>query len=104
MAGLAKLGYNPVHCAWSSWAGHWKPKCVGKPMPLTARDVADKLTRAITEPLYECVNLAPQIEPPKTVRATWAGRDAVMDECAGRAAATTLPMGATTSSLYYPPE
>lgn len=49
LAGISKLGYNPIFCAWSSWAGHWKPKCVGKPQLLTADDVAEKMARAVTE-------------------------------------------------------
>ncbi len=32
MCGQVKLGYNPVHCAWDSWIGHWKPWNVGRPM------------------------------------------------------------------------
>lgn len=49
IAGQMRLGYNPVHCAWSSWAGHWKPKCVGKPMLLPSDFVSSKLTRAARE-------------------------------------------------------
>ena len=30
LVGTQKLGYNPVFCNWDAWAGHWKPKCVGK--------------------------------------------------------------------------
>jgi hypothetical protein len=44
--GLASLGYNPIHCAWSSWAGHWKPKCVTKPSLITASDINDRYARA----------------------------------------------------------
>ncbi len=44
--GLATLGYNPIHCAWSSWAGHWKPKCSSKPTMLTASDVNERYVRA----------------------------------------------------------
>lgn len=47
--GLANLGYNPIHCAWSSWAGHWKPKCVTKPNRLMASDVHERYSRAISE-------------------------------------------------------
>lgn len=46
VAGQMRLGYNPVHCAWSSWAGHWKPKCVGKPQLIGTDFVASKLKRA----------------------------------------------------------
>lgn len=47
--GCEKLGYNPVLCNWSSWAGHWKPKCVGKPRLITASDVSQKLKNAVLE-------------------------------------------------------
>lgn len=39
-----KLGYNPVFCNWDAWAGHWKPKCVGKPVVISAGGVSEKLT------------------------------------------------------------
>ncbi len=41
-----KLGYNPVFVAWDSWAGHWKPKCVGKPQLIYANEVGKKLRQA----------------------------------------------------------
>lgn len=43
LMGILKLGYNPVHCAWSSWAGHWKAKLVGKPRLIPADAVALKM-------------------------------------------------------------
>lgn len=43
LVGTQKLGYNPVFCNWDAWAGHWKPKCVGKPQVIQARDVSQKL-------------------------------------------------------------
>ena len=46
LAGQLALGYNPVHCAWSSWAGHWKRKLCGKPQLLPVDFVASKLARA----------------------------------------------------------
>lgn len=46
LAGILQLGYNPLFCAWSSWAGHWKPKCVGRPNLLTADAVAENFRRA----------------------------------------------------------
>lgn len=46
LIGLLKLGYNPIHCAWSSWAGHLKSKCVGPPEILTQDDVGGKFKRA----------------------------------------------------------
>lgn len=43
LVGSQKLGYNPVFCNWDSWAGHWKPKCVGKPVVLEAKGISQKL-------------------------------------------------------------
>jgi hypothetical protein len=43
LVGAQKLGYNPVYCNWDSWAGHWKPKCVGKPQVIAASGVSHKL-------------------------------------------------------------
>jgi hypothetical protein len=43
LVGTQKLGYNPVFCNWSAWAGHWKPICVGKPVFIEAKSVAEKL-------------------------------------------------------------
>ena len=40
-------GYNPLRCAWSSWAGHGKYWCVGKPNKYTADDVAGNLVKAV---------------------------------------------------------
>lgn len=40
------LGYNPVFVNWDSWAGHWKPKCVGKPRPITLDQVGEKYVQA----------------------------------------------------------
>lgn len=38
--GCLRLGYNPVYCNWDSWAGHWKPWCVGKPVGLSSDQVS----------------------------------------------------------------
>lgn len=57
MLGLLKHGYNPVHCAWSSWAGHWKPKCVGRPQLMTVEGVASKMVRAAREARTRTVKL-----------------------------------------------
>jgi hypothetical protein len=43
LVGTQKLGYNPVYCNWDAWAGHWKPKCVGKPQVVAAKDISNKL-------------------------------------------------------------
>jgi hypothetical protein len=42
-----KFGYNPLFCNWDAWAGHWKPKCVGKPRPIFVDGVNEKFKRAI---------------------------------------------------------
>jgi hypothetical protein len=52
LVGTQKLGYNPVYCNWDAWAGHWKPKCVGKPVVMAASDVSAKM-RASLESGYE---------------------------------------------------
>jgi hypothetical protein len=43
LAGAQKLGYNPVYANWDAWAGHWKPKCVGKPQYVAAKNISQKL-------------------------------------------------------------
>lgn len=47
LAGQAKLGYNPVFVNWSSWAGHIKPKTVGKPTLIAADFVNERYKRAV---------------------------------------------------------
>lgn len=42
-----KLGYNPVLCNWDAWAGHWKPRCVGKPRVITVDAVGPALRNAV---------------------------------------------------------
>jgi hypothetical protein len=37
---LTLLGI-PIWCAWDCWAGHWKPKCVGKPNPISPDAIPD---------------------------------------------------------------
>lgn len=41
------LGYNPVHCAWDCWAGHWKPVCVDRPKILTTDEISEKYRHAL---------------------------------------------------------
>jgi hypothetical protein len=43
LVGTQRLGYSPVFCNWDAWAGHWKPKCVGKPQVIDAKGVSEKL-------------------------------------------------------------
>jgi hypothetical protein len=47
LCAYAKLGYNSLFCNWDAWAGHWKPKCVGKPVLLTSESVNDKYREAV---------------------------------------------------------
>lgn len=42
-----KLGYSPIFCNWDAWAGHYKPKCVGKPQLVTTDMVNDKYQQAV---------------------------------------------------------
>lgn len=44
---LAQLGYSPMFCNWLAWAGHYKPKCVGKPVLLTSDTVHKKYAEAV---------------------------------------------------------
>ncbi len=47
LAGIQQLGYNPLRVAWSSWAGHNKVWCVGKPQKYSPEDVSASLSRAL---------------------------------------------------------
>lgn len=61
LVGAKVLGYNPVYCNWDAWAGHWKPKCVGKPQIIDAKTVGAKLQKCWTstaEPGTKLINLA----------------------------------------------
>lgn len=44
-----KLGYDVLFCNWDAWAGHYKPKCVGKPAVVTSDMVNDKYKTAVLE-------------------------------------------------------
>lgn len=46
LIGEDRLGYNPVFCNWDAWAGHWKPKCVGKPRIQSVEQVNRHLRQA----------------------------------------------------------
>lgn len=66
IAGIHQYGYNPMHCAWSSWAGHWKPKCVGRPVMVPAESIAAKMTRIVSDNIRQdrrMVDVA--CEPPR---------------------------------------
>lgn len=63
LVGTQKLGYNPVHCNWDAWAGHWKPKCVGKPQFIEAKHISSKLKQcweANYDPSVKLVDLKPK--------------------------------------------
>ena len=47
MVGSTLLGYNPVYCAWDSWAGHWKPHLVVKPCELMVDSIGSKYVEAL---------------------------------------------------------
>lgn len=47
---IEKLGYNPLRCAWSSWAGHNKTTTVKKPRLMTSENVKGKLRDALGRP------------------------------------------------------
>lgn len=60
LVGAQKLGYNPVYCNWDAWAGHWKPKCVGKPQFIGAAHVAQKMRQSFeanVDPTVKLVDL-----------------------------------------------
>lgn len=46
MHGMMVKGYSPIHCNWSAWAGHMKPKCVGKPALIHVDHVSKKYREA----------------------------------------------------------
>ena len=61
LAGIQQLGYNPIYCAWDSWAGHWKPHLVTKPHEIFADHVSQKYAEAYESKLnakdkYTCVH------------------------------------------------
>lgn len=72
LSGSRVLGYNPVFCNWDAWAGHWKPKCVGKPTVIAAKDISEKLVqyaKAEHDPNVKLMDLKPDwaVMPKKPV-------------------------------------
>jgi hypothetical protein len=66
LVGSQKLGYSPVYCNWDAWAGHWKPKCVGKPSFIDAKGIAQKMKdswEANVEAGTKLIDLRPK-DPP----------------------------------------
>lgn len=49
LAGMAQLGYSPIHVNWDAWAGHTKPEIIGKPNPITTQQINSKYQYAMTE-------------------------------------------------------
>jgi SAM-dependent methyltransferase len=47
LAGMQRLGYNPIHCAWDSWVGHQKPMNVGKPQFFGTKDINASFEKAV---------------------------------------------------------
>lgn len=72
LAGLAKLGYNPLRCAWDSWVGHYKPWNVGKPQMYGADQIAANFAKAVRadsrtdERIVDLSQILPQL--PKSMR------------------------------------
>jgi len=68
LVGTQKLGYNPLFCNWDAWAGHWKPKCVGKPQFIEAKHISKKLKDS-WEANYDSTVKLVDLKPQFTVRA-----------------------------------
>lgn len=47
LAVMNQLGYNPLKCAWDCWAGHMKPRVVGKPTPTPVEAIERKFRRSV---------------------------------------------------------
>lgn len=47
IAGALKHNCPIVFCNWDAWAGHYKPKCVGKPNPLRIETVSNLFRDAV---------------------------------------------------------
>ena len=56
-AGIAKLGYNPVKCAWSSWSIHLKVRPVRKPEVITSDQVGERLRQAYEQDIAKGVRV-----------------------------------------------
>jgi hypothetical protein len=41
----------PQYCNWDAWAGHWKRKCVGRPVPVTSRMIGESYRKAMLKEL-----------------------------------------------------
>lgn len=47
LAGCAKHNEPVVFCNWDAWAGHYKPKCVGRPNPVHIGEINDLYLEAV---------------------------------------------------------
>ena len=47
--GQQLLGYNPCHILWDCWAGHHKPKVVGKPQLIDAASVNEQYRKYLSQ-------------------------------------------------------
>lgn len=65
----AKLGYCPVFCNWDSWAGHHKPKCVGKPSIMHASQISQKMRDALDRGEDRGMRIM-NVQPPKDSKAS----------------------------------
>jgi hypothetical protein len=57
--GIVRNGYNPLYCAWDSWAGHIKPKIVGKPTLFGSDQVAKQLVSAVNRGIGRTQKIKP---------------------------------------------
>ena len=86
LAGLAKHNKSVVFCNWDAWAGHYKPKCVGKPTPVRVNEINSLYKEAVeshVEPTVELKmldftggngegklsDIVPEVEPEETITA-----------------------------------
>lgn len=73
----ASLAGVKCYCNWDAWAGHWKLKCVGKPIPLSVSDVRESFRDAVlrNQPSNERIlmvneGVRPRLPPPKKGKKT----------------------------------
>ncbi|NLX55062.1 MAG: class I SAM-dependent methyltransferase [Planctomycetaceae bacterium] len=111
MAGLVKHNQPVVFCNWDSWAGHYKPKCVGMPEPIYVETINQNYAEAVKQNLslfetIEEVDFTRHGDQPERVlqegEETPADIQAILEEIAAEAeqapasAAPQKPMAAVT--------
>lgn len=67
MAGMRKLGYNPLRCAWDCWVGHHKPWNAGKPVQHGVDEVGNVFWRAMESGLETDERIINFQASPKTI-------------------------------------